>query len=148
VVAVAPEIKDEGKFFSADAVKKADAAVRELYGKYDKDLLIETVASVPAADVEKVKKMDAKERAKYFLKWARERAKARAANGVYVLVSKQPPRVETFITRKARSTFDAKFRKKLAGAMIEQFKDKHFDEGLAAAVKVFKEHLDAKAKKD
>ena len=37
-IAVAPEIKDDGKFFSADAVKKANAEIRAIARKYDKDV--------------------------------------------------------------------------------------------------------------
>jgi uncharacterized membrane protein YgcG len=143
--AVAPEIKDDGKFFSAEAVKKVNAAIREIYGKYGKDVLVETFPSVPADQVEKVKKMKGEELAKFFYKWAEDRAKARVVNGVYILVCKQPTRLETFITRKARGTLDSKFRKKLRETLLEEFRDKRFDEGLAAGVKLVKEQL-AKAK--
>src|SRR5690349_714442 len=53
--AVAPEGKDEGKFFSADAIKKANEQIHELTRKTGKDLLIETYATVPTDQVEKVK---------------------------------------------------------------------------------------------
>jgi hypothetical protein len=45
--AVAAEIKDAGKFFSPDAVKKANDDIREIARKYDRDLLIETYSTVP-----------------------------------------------------------------------------------------------------
>ncbi len=41
--AVAPEIKDDGKFFGADAIKKANKQIREIARKYEKDLLIDYV---------------------------------------------------------------------------------------------------------
>jgi hypothetical protein len=64
--AVAPEIRDDGKFFSSAALKKADARVREIYRLYDRDVLVETFATVPASDADKVKTMDEVKRKAYF----------------------------------------------------------------------------------
>src|SRR5438270_5200805 len=73
--AVAPETRDLGKFFSADAVKKADVQIREIFRKHDLDLLIETYATVPADQAEKVKGLDNTGRGEFFTKWAGERVK-------------------------------------------------------------------------
>src|SRR5262249_6214353 len=89
VGAVAPEVKDDAKLFTDEAIKKANDQIREIAQKYDRDLLVETFASVPADEVENVKKMDKEERGKFFEKWANERAKFRAVNGVYVLICKE-----------------------------------------------------------
>ena len=45
--AVAPLIKDGGKFFSADAVAKANEKIKKIAQTYNKDLLIETFADIP-----------------------------------------------------------------------------------------------------
>src|SRR5262249_3607776 len=88
--AVAPEVRDEGNFFSPAALKKADERVRDIYRKHGRDVLVETFATVPADDVEKVKAMEADQRNAYFLKWAKARADLRVVNGVYVLLCKEP----------------------------------------------------------
>jgi uncharacterized membrane protein YgcG len=137
--AVAPEIRDEGKFFSADAVKKANEIIRDIYKKYGKDLLIETFPSVPAADKDKVKTMTNDEKKTYFRKWAIQRAEHAVVRGVYILVCKEPTRLETLVARQVRSVFDEKADKKLREILLADFRNKRFDEGLLAAVKFVQE---------
>src|SRR5438874_7743 len=71
--AVAPEIKDEGKLFSPEAVKKANEEIRDLARKYDRDLLVETFPNVPDNQAEKVKAMPRADREKFFRDWAAKR---------------------------------------------------------------------------
>jgi hypothetical protein len=145
-LAVAPEIKDEGKFFSADAVKKANEIIREIAGKSGKDLLIETFATVPGdeAEREKVKKMDGKEKYDYFRKWAAKRAEAAVVNGVYILICKDPTFFKIEVDRKSRSTFDSGAVKKLQEIVLGEFRDKRYDDGLLAAAKFVRERFAAK----
>jgi uncharacterized membrane protein YgcG len=140
--AVAPEIRDEGKFFSPEAVKKANDQIREIYRKYDKDVLIETFASVPADQVEKVKEMTAKERTDYFRKQALERVKERAVNGIYLLITKEPKHLYLDITPKARSVFDREFYDHLREGLFANFRENRFDEGLAGTLKAIQERLE------
>ena len=145
--AVAPEIRDEGKFFSPEAVKKANEQIREIYRKYGKDLLIETFASVPADQLEKVKAMDSKEKADYFHKLAIEHAKQRVVNGVYILITKEPKYLYIEITPRARESFDKEFYNHLRKVLFASFGENHFDEGLAAAVQAVQDKLAADASK-
>src|SRR5438045_122573 len=69
-IAVAPEIRDGGKFFSGEAIKKANKEIHEIAKKYDRDLLIETFATIPGEQAERVKNMSHEERAKFFRNWA------------------------------------------------------------------------------
>src|SRR5262249_39045409 len=101
--AVAPEVKDTGKFFSEDAIKKANDQIREIARKYDRDLLVETYESVPSGDVDKVKNMSKDEVNTYFRKWAEDRAQARVVNGAYVLICKEPKYLYVEITPKAKN---------------------------------------------
>jgi hypothetical protein len=139
--AVAPQIRDEGKFFSAEAVKKADEQIRDLYAKYNKDLLIETFLSVPADQLEKVKAMDAKQKSEYFHKQAVERAKERAVNGIYILITKEPKYLYVEITPRAQAVFDREFYNRLREILFSNFGEERFNEGLAAAVRAVQERL-------
>ena len=139
--AVAPIVQDRAKFFSTDAVKKANEQLRELYVKHDKDLFIETHETVPADQIEKVKTMSREERLKFFEDWAKSRIQQRAVNGVYVLICKEPTILFVEVSPKARSAFDGAARTKLRDQLIEDFRDKHYDEGLANAVKLAREKL-------
>ena len=43
----AAAVNDQGKFFAAEAVRKADQTIQEIYREYREDLMINTVAAVP-----------------------------------------------------------------------------------------------------
>jgi uncharacterized protein len=139
--AVAPEIKDDGKFFSAEAIKKANDRIRELARKYGRDLLIETYPAVPAGQAEKVKGMSRDERTRFFQAWAQERAEAAVVNGVYMLVCREPGHIQVEISPKARAVFDNQARDRLIQLLIADFREKHFDDGLLAAVKFVGDRL-------
>jgi hypothetical protein len=141
VSAVAPVVRDDAKLFSAEAVKKANAEIREIAEKFGRDLLIETFASVPADDQEKVKNMDKQERAKYFEKWAIDRAKETVVNGVYVLICKEPTYLYVEVTPKARTVFSVKARDKLRELFLGDLREKRFDEALLGAAKLVQETL-------
>src|SRR5688572_19219071 len=100
--AVAPEIKDEGKFFGAEAVKKANDEIRTIARKHNKDLLIETFMTPPGQPAEKVKAMSPEERNRFFQKLAAERAAAAVVNGVYVFVCREPAHIRVEVTSQAR----------------------------------------------
>ena len=141
--AVAPEIKDEGKFFSAEAIKKMNEEIRDIYRKYDQDLLIETFAAVPADKQEKFKEMSKEDKTKFFVDWAKARAEAAVVKGVYILICKQPGKIQVISTRKAKSLFDGATRTKLSKAMVVEFEDKKFEKGLEVAVKFVRDKLAA-----
>lgn len=139
--AVASEIKDGGKFFSDDAVKKTNEQIREIARKYDKDLLVETFATVPEDKVEKVKEMSRAEKDKFFDEWAKQRAEKAVVNGVYILVTKEPAHVHVEISGKAGTALPSAFRERLVERLLEDFRGKKFDEGLQGAVKLVQEKL-------
>jgi uncharacterized membrane protein YgcG len=144
--AVAPEIKDEAKFFSPDAVKKANAEIREIMRKYGKDLLIETFPTVPEDQRDKVKAMSREEKAKFFESWARQRAEAAVVNGIYILICKDPPHLQVEVSPKVRSMFSKAARDKLIETLVTNFQNKEYDKGLQAAVQFVRERLAAETK--
>lgn len=141
--AVAPVVNDRGKFFGADAVKKANEAIRDLYVNDGKDLLIETYETVATENIEKVKAMSREERLKYFEKWAKSRVEARAVRGVFVLICKDPTIIYVEVGSKA-TAFDETARNKLRDKLVEDFKVKKYDEGLTNAVKFVRDRLGTK----
>jgi hypothetical protein len=143
--AVAPEVKDEAKFFSADAVKKANEQLRDIWVKYGHDFLLEAFATPPADQVEKVKQMTAGERQAFFRKWAMERAKLRAVKGAYVIVCKDPEYLLVGLTDTNR-LFKRAARAKITEAIRKEFGEKHYDDGLLAGIKVAADLLAAARK--
>jgi uncharacterized membrane protein YgcG len=142
--AVAPVVNDRGKFFTPDAIKKANGVLRELYMNDSKDLLVETYEAVPTDSVEKVKGMSREKRQEFFKEWAESRAKARLVHGVYILICKDPTMIYVEVTPKVRNIIDESARNKLRDKLVEDFRAKNYDDGLANAVKFVKDKLGTK----
>ena len=141
--AVAPEIKDEAKMFSAEAVKKANEQIKDIARKHHLDLLVETFTTVPGDQVAKVKDLPREERVKFFQTWAKDRMNHHVVNGVYVLICKEPPfvRVEVSDGTIARQRFGTAFGGEMGKMFLEEFREKRFDEGLLKAVKMTQDKL-------
>jgi uncharacterized membrane protein YgcG len=139
--AVAPVIQDDGKFFSASALKKANDTIAGIYRKYDRDVLVETFATVPAADVEMVKAMDTEKRTAYFLQWAKDRTKERVVNGVYVLICKEPRHLRVGIVEKEPHKVPPGTRDAIDNLLIKEFREGRFDEGLEQTLLLIEEKL-------
>jgi hypothetical protein len=139
--AVAPDIKDEGHFFSEPAIKKANQQIHDIARDFGRDLLIETYTSAPKEQMEKLKSRE--ERSKFFHNWALERMRATVVNGVYVMACKEPPHLQVEITANADAVFDRSARDKLVQALLTEFKAQRFDAGLEAAVNLVRQQLAA-----
>jgi hypothetical protein len=139
-----PPVKDEAKFFSAEALEKANKRVKDAYRVTKKDLVIETYATVPEG--KKVPE-EKNKREELFKAWVNERCRDLGVNGVYVLICKSPAyyyiEADRETLRRAFTTKDeAKMRQKLLAALRER----KFDEGLKDVIDVFEESLKANLK--
>jgi uncharacterized membrane protein YgcG len=144
--AVAPVVHDAGGFFSKEAVKKADEQIRDLDLKYGMDLLIETFQTVPDDRKEKLKGLTGEERDRFYTAWAKEIMEAQVARGVLILVTRTPAHLHIEISPKYRSVFDRQAFGKLREMLLSDFREKHFDEGLEAAIKFVRQRLEAAGK--
>ena len=127
-----PPVKDEGKFFSAEALDKANRTIRQIYQRFEKDVVIETFPAIPA-DLEK--KYKEEEKASFFNEWARKRAVELGVNGIYILICKKPGRIEVEVGNQTRKkAFTQNDRDRLVQRMLSDFKEKKFDEGLLEGV--------------
>ena len=88
--ALTPAVHDDAGFFSADAVTKADANIKDIKERHHKDLLIETFPTPPADKEEEAKGDDGKANPSFFAAWALQRARAQHVNGIYVLDLQRP----------------------------------------------------------
>jgi uncharacterized protein len=124
-------ISDGGEFFSAEAEAKANEAVASLRKKFRKDLIIETFASAPdsAKDLAEARKSE------FFGKWAAEREKALAADGVYVLICRQPAYIMVGESPSIQKLgFTLAERNKLRDQLLTGFREKKYDAALLEAV--------------
>jgi hypothetical protein len=149
---VPPEVNDQAKFFSAEAIKKANAKILDIARKFDRDVLVETFETPPDTSLEKVKAMSVKERDDYFRGWVKKRCQERAVHGLYVLICKDPkylyvgqePTPDKVRPGPQLSNAGlAKLREYLLG----QFREQHFDDGLTGFVERAEEALAVNARK-
>jgi uncharacterized membrane protein YgcG len=141
--AVVPEVQDGGGFFKPETIAKANDALAEMGKKHNKDLLIETYATVPADKVEAVKGMDKEARTSFFQEWANSRARRRRVNGVYVLISKDPAHIQLEVGHETQKVaFTGKDRDHLRDILVAAFEKKEYDRGLLEAVQFVEKTLD------
>src|SRR5438046_2476702 len=122
--AVSPEIKDGGKFFSAEAIKEANAIIKEIEKKHKKDVLIDTYAKLPANLMEQYEK---EKRDAFFANWARKRANAVDVQGIVILITKEPAptRIQVGV---GDATAKKAFTKENRGTLTKKLMAR-FDEG-------------------
>lgn len=65
-----PPIKDDGKFFKAEGLDRANKKIREIYENYKKDVVIETMASLTE---EQEKKLKDEGKSVFFKRYIRDR---------------------------------------------------------------------------
>jgi hypothetical protein len=131
--------RDDGKFFSEEEFKKVSAAAEKLLKEKQTDLFVESVMTPWKGDVDKVKAMKPEEREKFFKELAEERAKEVKLRGVYILVCRNPSFLYVYVPDP--SEFPPGFATKVKTALLDNFKQKKFDEGLQKAIGIV---LDAK----
>jgi uncharacterized membrane protein YgcG len=141
--AVVPEIQDGGGFFKPETIAKANDLLAEIGKKHDKDLLVETYATVPADKVAAVKAMEKDARSQFFQEWANSRARRRRVNGVYILICKEPGHIQVEVGRETqKGAFTTKDRTRLQEILIGAFEKKEYDRGLIEAVEFVQKTLD------
>jgi hypothetical protein len=139
-----PPLKDDGKFFAAEAVDKANKKIKEIYSKFKKDVIIETYAGVPEG-----KKLpeDPKKKGEFFDEWAKSRQEELGVNGVYVLILKMPPTLRIRVDdRTSRRAFTKSNVDQLAKALIAKLREKKFDDALKDGVDVVETAFKANTK--
>lgn len=140
--ALVAEVRDEGGFFSADATQKANEVIKEIHKDFKKDLLIETIKTVPAEKTDEFKKLDKAGQSKFFKSWARERARQAEVNGVYILVIKDPGHLEVEVGNETqKKDFTIANRDELADKLLAKFKDANKVKDEADKKKIYDEAL-------
>jgi uncharacterized membrane protein YgcG len=139
-----PAIKDDGKFFSKEGIEKANKKIREIYEKYKKDVIVETV---PALTPEQEKLIKEEGATKFYGKLASDRAKALGLNGVLIFLSKKTHYLQIHmdpLTQK--KAFTAKDRTALRDKILTQFKADEFDSGLLDGLKSIEAAFEANSR--
>jgi uncharacterized membrane protein YgcG len=140
-----PPVKDDGKFFTAEGLKKANAKIKDIYKKYKKDVVVETIDALSVDDEKKAKEEG---NMKYFTKHGVKRIDDLGVNGVYLVLSKKPRFGRIVMDPQTqKAAFKAADRDKAYAKLVERFKESEFDEGLLAALDSIEASLKANSPK-
>jgi uncharacterized membrane protein YgcG len=139
-----PPVKDEGKFFTPKGLEKANAKIKDIYKKYKKDVVVETIDAL-SVDQEKQLKEVGKD--KFWPKYALKRIEDLGVNGVYIVISKKPQFLRLEMDPDTRKTvFTNEDRVKTVGKLTARLKSSEFDEGLSDALDAIDAALKANTK--
>ena len=144
--AAEPGIHDGGMFFSEEALSEAADIVRVIRQAYDRDVVVETYAAVPDELREDLAR-EGKE--KFYADWLERRAKELGVRGVFVLITREPGRVQVGVDRTTRQrVFTVKDREALREALVSSFQNRQFDQGLLEGLRLVRRRMDLNTSRD
>lgn len=134
-----PRVFDGGMFFSEEAVSEADDVIRGIKQAYDRDVMVETYAGVPD-DMKDDLARDGKE--KFYEDWLNRRARHLDVRGVFVLMTREPGRVQLGVDKATRNrAFTVADREALRETLGSAFRAKQFDRGLLEGVRFIRQRM-------
>src|SRR4051794_40599261 len=134
------DVRDAASFFSADGVRQADELIGQIRQRHGKDVIVETVPSLPDAPA------DATARERYFQDETARRGKAAGVSGLYILISRNPSSLYAGVDPATqKNLFTLEDRGRLKDLLIQRFKAKDFDGGLLAGLRMVDQTMAAHA---
>lgn len=128
-----PRIIDGGMFFGGEAVSEAEDVLRAVKLASGRDVVVETFAAVPEELREELAR-DGKD--KFYEAWLNRLARRRGVRGVFVLMTREPGRVQVGVDRDTRQrVFTVADREALRDILVKGFRVKQFDRGLLDGVR-------------
>jgi uncharacterized protein len=145
--ASAAEIRDDAKLFGPDVVAAQQTRLDRIERSAHHGVTIETYSTLPQGRAEDVEAMSSRERAQFYSDWLKQRAKAARAEGIFVLITKEPGHVEVGVSSKLQSAgYSHTSKKRLVDTFLAAFRAKEFDRGLTDAVSLIeKDYAQLKA---
>ena len=141
----ASSVRDNGKFFTPEAIGQAENRIAQIRDKYHKDVVIETYAEIPE---NKKTAYTAETKNQFYADWLRERADSEHLDGIFMLATKQPGHLQVGASKQILSAglFTRDDRDNVRDSMLGSFKRKEFDQGLLAGVNMIATALDEHSK--
>lgn len=128
-------IADRADFFSQRAERQATTLLEELQQKHGVEVRVETFASPPDDQAERVKSMSSRERGQYFQDLLKRLARERQAHGIFILICREPSHLRMGVSKELHQRgFTDSDRDAAVNAMMAAFKDKDYDRGLMSAL--------------
>ena len=133
------DVQDNAGFFSEDAVRQANFDLKDIKQKYGKDLLVETLPTLPA---EVQSQINAQNKDKVYADWAQQRGRDAKLDGVIVLITREPSHLQIGVGNKTQQkAFSLKDRDRLRDQMLTSFRQKQYDQALLNAVGSYRQTL-------
>jgi uncharacterized membrane protein YgcG len=140
--AAANGVRDEAHFFSPDAISRAEQTIGQINQKYHKDVLVQSLSQIPQ-DLQSQLQQEGKDR--FFKDWAEQRAHQLGIDGIYILITRTPGRVEVWLGNRTEHLFTNPDRERLQATLLSAFREKQYDQGLDQAVQFIRQQMDAHA---
>jgi hypothetical protein len=143
-LAASSGVRDEAHFFSPDVVSQAEQVIGQIEQKHHKDVLVETLPAIPP-DLKG--QYDPQNKEAFFEKMANTRAKAQGVDGIYVLITRDPPHLQVMPGNNTRQRlFPLSDRDAVRDQLLTSFKQEKFDQGLLDMVRGIQQRMDANAR--
>jgi len=142
-MALRPVVLDGADLFRPETIDKADAIIRQIKQSTGKDLMVESYKAIPDTmrpDYER------KGRDIFHRDWVRERGRALQVDGVFILITRDPGRLQIGLGAKVVGhLFTERDRVELQQLMTNLFRQSKFDEGLLAGVEFVQKRIERNA---
>jgi len=141
-----PKVADGAMLFSEEAASEANDIIRLIRQAYDKDVMVETYPAVPD-ELKGELARDGKE--KFYSDWLERRAAQLGVRGVFILVTREPGRVQVGVDRATRRrVFTVEDREALREALVTSFRARQFDQGLLDGLRLVRRRMDQNTASD
>jgi FKBP-type peptidyl-prolyl cis-trans isomerase len=117
-------VSDEAELFSKEAKEKADAVIARIKSNFKKDLVIETVPSIPIPDGQSKDEAAAA--------WAVERFDKLKVDGVFVGIIVDPPKYRIRVGKHTLPMFTEANEKELEKILVGHLKAKEMDQAVTS----------------
>ncbi|MDB5331308.1 MAG: hypothetical protein JWP03_2459 [Phycisphaerales bacterium] len=124
-----PEVRDDGHFFTPATVEQANGIIQQIKQKFGKDVMVETFAQIP----DKMKpRLAAEEKEQFYENWLRQEARSNGTNGIFVLIVKDPGRLQVGVGNETvrSKAFTPADRNAMRDLMLARFRENQHDQGL------------------
>ena len=128
-------VRDGAGFFSDNATRRAEVAIAELQRTAKKEMLVETLARIPADLAQGLDLRDKSAMNRFFEKWSVDKAREHKVDGIYVLITREPSHLQVVVGNETqRKLFTQNDRQTLVDTMLGQLRAKRPDDALLDGV--------------
>jgi uncharacterized membrane protein YgcG len=133
------EVRDDAGLFRPGFVKLADEVLDDIHARTNKDLMIQTFPTIPEEMRATAQQQD---KQGFYDHWVISEARAHNVNGVFILITKDPPHIQVGVGKETREkAFTFKDRDELVAKLAEDFHDHQFDRGLMDAANFVRQRM-------